>query len=414
MIEKKKENHSSFDIFIANSIFPDAEPLFATYIKSLEEIKNTALVILDTNALLVPYSIGKESLSQIKETYKKLVEAEQLLVPGQVAREFANNRTNKILELFQQLKRKQNSTPNLQKGKYPLLESLSDYQETVRLEKEIDNILKQYRKAISNVLDHIRSWNWNDPVSLLYSEFFTKEVIFDLDLDKEKLQEDLSRRQLHKIPPGYKDSSKDDSGVGDLLIWFTILEAGKSRKKDVIFVSSDQKADWWHRIENQALYPRYELVDEFRRESDGFSLHIVPFSSFLDLYGASESVVEEVREEENRLSLEFGLIGEFIHRWQTLEKILISKYQALIPNSSDGWVSPIRITDTLYKHGLIDRDLAHRIHQLNRVRNVLSVNTLTDLELKAMIASVDELKAIIASVDEVIELVDQLSPNETV
>ena len=162
MTDKKKENQTSFDIFIANSIFPDAESLFATYIKPLEEIRNTALVVLDTNALLVPYSIGKESLSQIKETYKKLVKAEQLLVPGQVAREFANNRTNKILELFQQLNRKRNSTPNLQKGKYPLLESLSDYQETIRLEKEIDNLLKDYRKAISNVLDHIRSWTWND------------------------------------------------------------------------------------------------------------------------------------------------------------------------------------------------------------------------------------------------------------
>lgn len=402
MTEKKKENQFSFDIFIANSIFPDAELLFATYIKPLEEIKNTALVVLDTNSLLVPYSIGKESLSQIKETYKKLVGTEQLLVPGQVAREFAKNRTKKILELFQQLNRKQNSTPSLQKGKYPLLESLNDYQETIRLEKEIDSLLKQYRKAISNVLDHIRSWNWNDPVSLLYSELFTKEVIFDLALDKEKLQEDLSRRQLHKIPPGYKDSGKDDSGIGDLLIWFTILEAGKSRKKDVIFVSSDQKPDWCHRIEDQALYPRYELVDEFRRESGGFSLHIVPFSSFLDLYGASESVVEEVREEENRLSLEFGLIGEFIHKWQILEQILISKYQVLIPNSSDRWVSPSRIADTLHQQGLIDRDLASRIHELSRLRNVLiherSANTLTNLELNAMIASVDEM----------IEVVDQL------
>lgn len=402
MTEKKKENQVSFDIFIASSIFPDAESLFSTYIKPLEVIKNTALVVLDTNALLVPYSIGKESLSQIKETYKKLVEAEQLLVPGQVAREFANNRTNKILELFQQLNRKQNSMPSLQKGKYPLLESLSDYQETIRLEKEIDNLLKEYRKAISNVLDHIRSWTWNDPVSLLYAELFTKKVIFDLALDKEKLQEDLSRRQLHKIPPGYKDSSKDDSGIGDLLIWFTILEVGKSRKKDVIFVSSDQKPDWWHRIENQALYPRYELVDEFRRESGGFSLHIVPFSGFLDLYGASEIVVEEVRKEENRLSLEFDLIDEFIYKWQIFEQVSTWKYQDLNPGFSDRPVSPNRIANWLYKKGLIDHNLADYIRELNRLINILihegSANTLTNLELKAMIESVDEIIEIVDSV----------------
>src|SRR4028118_854155 len=238
MTDKKKENQASYDIFIANSIFPDAESVFTTYIKPLKEIKNTALVVLDTNALLVPYSIGTNSLSQIKETYRKLVKTEQLLVPGQVAREFAKNRTKPILDVFQQLNQKHenaNKAVSVEKGKYPLLESLNDYQETIRIEKEIKNLLNDYKKSISNVLDHIRSWTWNDPVILLYSELFTKEVIFDLALDEEKLQEELSRRQLHKIPPGYKDSTKDDSGIGDLLIWFTILEVGKLRKKDVIF-----------------------------------------------------------------------------------------------------------------------------------------------------------------------------------
>src|SRR5205085_6004956 len=48
----------------------------------------------------------------------------------------------------------------------------------------------------------------------------------------------------------------------------------------------------------QALYPRYELIDEFRRSSGGQSFHIIKFSTFLDLYGASKKVVEEVRKEE--------------------------------------------------------------------------------------------------------------------
>lgn len=64
MLDKNKDNKNLFDIFIANSVFPDAESLFVTHLKPLEDIKSTAIVILDTNALLVAYSIGKESLSQ--------------------------------------------------------------------------------------------------------------------------------------------------------------------------------------------------------------------------------------------------------------------------------------------------------------------------------------------------------------
>jgi hypothetical protein len=71
MPEKSKGNENEFDIFVANSIFPEVAPIFSTYIKSLEAVRNSAIVVLDTNALLVPYSIGKESVSQIRKTYKK-------------------------------------------------------------------------------------------------------------------------------------------------------------------------------------------------------------------------------------------------------------------------------------------------------------------------------------------------------
>ncbi len=49
------------------------------------------------------------------------------------------------------------------------------------------------------------------------------------------------------------------------------------------------------------MYPRYELVDEFRRKSGGQSFHMVKFSRFLELYGATNEVVEEIKKEENSL-----------------------------------------------------------------------------------------------------------------
>jgi hypothetical protein len=72
----------------------------------------------------------------------------------------------------------------------------------------------------------------------------------------------------------------------------------------VIFVSSDEKADWRYKSEGQTLYPRYELADEYRRNSEGQSFHIIQFSNFLDLYGASEEVVEEIRQKEQQSYLQ--------------------------------------------------------------------------------------------------------------
>jgi rRNA-processing protein FCF1 len=289
----------SQNIFIANQIYPDAQSIFSFSNKSIDVLKDECYIVVDTNVLLVPYTVHPKSLAEIAETYRSLAAENRLIVPGQVAREFAKNRAGKISELYQQLSRKRDKDIDLKLESYPLLEEIEDFQNSLKTLKELKNLVKQYKEKLGNVLDQIKNWSWNDPVSLIYRDIFSGDVIFDLPLeDQAKLHEELSYRQLHKLPPGYKDAAKSDQGIGDFLIWKTILRLGEIHKKSVIFVSLDQKADWWYQSEKQALYPRYELVDEFRRISDGQSFQIITFSQFLKLYGASKEVVEEVLREE--------------------------------------------------------------------------------------------------------------------
>jgi hypothetical protein len=165
----------------------------------------------------------------------------------------------------------------------------------------------------------------------LYSQLFDESVIVDLQLDKEEIKKDLLRRQVHHIPPGYKDAGKDDSGIGDLLIWYTILELGKVHKKSVIFVSGDGKPDWFKQSQNVALHLRYELIDEFRRKSEGQAFHVVKFSRFLKLFGASNQLVEEVRQEEPLLTLQYGIdenTGLPLSKWtyETIHQWLLARY----------------------------------------------------------------------------------------
>jgi len=135
-------------------------------------------------------------------------------------------------------------------------------------------------------------------VSVLYSQIFDVNVIVDPDFSESAMQKDLKRRTNSKTPPGYKDASKEDEGVGDLLIWHTILHIGKECECDLVLITGDQKSDWWHRSGNEAIYPRHELVDEYRRISGGCSFHMMSFSKLLDLSGASREAIEAVRLEE--------------------------------------------------------------------------------------------------------------------
>lgn len=295
----------SKDIFIASHSYPDADGVFYNDYQTLDQIRDHCLVILDTNALLVPYGISKSSLSQIEATYKSLAAANRLVIPGQVAREFVKNRPVKIGEIFQALSRKK-SISSFRKGRYPLLEEVPEYSKFQELEKQIDDLLYEYKKAIGDLINHVQGWNWNDPVSRLYSEIFPPLVVdiaLDSEDDKSKVRSQLKYQNTNKLPPGYKDSSKDDEGIGDYLIWQVVLKVAKERKCPIVFVSGDSKADWFYRSEKQPLFPRFELVDQIRRATDGKSFHIVQFSDFLELFGATAAAVGEVRKEEIKVDL---------------------------------------------------------------------------------------------------------------
>ena len=289
------------NIFIANTIYPEASSIFSFQLEPIEKIKDDCYFVLDTNVLIALYiNEGKANLlDECQKIYSSLVAEKRLIIPGQVAREFAKVRQDKLVELHQQLIRKKNVKP-IERDRYPLLSSLDELKEAGQLADEINRKIKEYQQSIDKIVASIREWNWNDPVSMLYHNIFTEETILDILIKEDEVKKDLHTRKEHDIPPGFKDSSKKDEGIGDLLIWLTILEVGRLYNKSVIFVSGDEKADWYKISENYALYPRYELVDEFRRASGGCSFHMIRFSRFLDLFGVTNEIVKQVERNEGK------------------------------------------------------------------------------------------------------------------
>ncbi|WP_141620092.1 PIN domain-containing protein [Myxococcus sp. AB036A] len=290
------KKNPGYNILILDSVYKDPESVFSFQPKTLGEIKSTALIILDTNVLLLPYKTGKDSLGQIKKVYQHLAQEKRLIIPGQVAREFAKNRTERLKDLYQQISRKKLS---LTESSYPLLESSENYKTLRKAEASLAPCIAEHTKAIDSLLKELKDWNWDDPVSKIYQDIFKTGIIRDLaSADKESIATELEYRQIHSLPPGYKDQSKPDDGVGDLLIWNTILAAGKSHNNDAIFVSADRKSDWWVRTESSALYPRFELVEEYRQATNGKSIHIIDLATLLDMFGATKEAVTEIKNKE--------------------------------------------------------------------------------------------------------------------
>lgn len=286
--------------FSKKEIYPSPAKSFKFCLEAIEDIKNDALIVLDANVLLLPFTTDVKNVEAIKTVYQGLVETDQIFLPAQAVREYLDNRAKKLTDINESLQKKSNQSFSYVGG-HPLLSSLESYQSVLALEAGLKDAIKEYQNKIRETLSAIGAWGWNDPVSQMYHEVLSERVLDDEVLDLDAISKDLERRNALNLPPGYKDKSKEQNQAGDLLIWHEILNIASERNKHVIFVSGDEKADWWHQSGKSALYPRFELVDEFREKTDGCSFHIISLSKLLTLFETDEEVVKSIETSETEL-----------------------------------------------------------------------------------------------------------------
>lgn len=295
--------------------YPSPSKAFSFSLEPIDSIKDEALIILDANVLLLPFTADSDSINAIKNLYSKLVESDQIFLPAHAVREYLDNRATKISDIYTTLSKKSNDSFSLLK-KQPLLEGIDKYEEVSVLGEQVKKLIKDYQDKIREVVKEVEEWGWDDPVSKVYHEILSDRILDDSHIDYSEISKDFKRRSDLSIPPGYKDKSKEENQSGDLIIWKEILKVAKDKKKHVIFVSGDNKSDWWHRGDGKNLYPRFELVDEFRcvtevkgsegsEQEMGKSFHIVSLSKLLKMFEVDEGVVSSVKHTEKNIFEEY-------------------------------------------------------------------------------------------------------------
>lgn len=276
--------------------FYNANNIFKYNFKKATDIKNDCIYILDTNILLAPYDLSGKRLDSIIKIYEKLISENRLFLPSTVVKEFAKNRPIKLCHLYQSLldyksKIYLNTLPSLN-----ILKDDDIYKTLIKLNKDINDQLNLYSNEVGKLIEKIKNYNWDDPISIHYSRLFTEKSIINVDINYEELSKQWSNRLKEDIPPGFKDKHKNNKGIGDFLIWSEILLFAKEKNKDVIYVTNELKNDWFHNSNKQPLYPRYELIYEFKDFTDGKDIDILSFSEFLELNNENQESVNEVKQ----------------------------------------------------------------------------------------------------------------------
>lgn len=246
------------------------------------ELWKSGVFILDTNVLLNLYRYSKETRDTLFKAMNQL--KDRLWMPHHIAKEFMKNRIRVIYETidrYQILENKQEEFVNV-------------FKETLRLKDE-DKEIKKLSDFIKKWIDDNKENNYlvknptDDGVLSKLLELYDGKVGRKYaDEEISDIKEDGKKRYANQTPPGYKDKNKkndinDNNMYGDLIVWKQILEYAKDEHRNIIFITDDQKTDWWNEEKGRTIGPRIELREEFI-SSTKQNFHMYNMHSFIALY----------------------------------------------------------------------------------------------------------------------------------
>ncbi|MET9267272.1 PIN domain-containing protein [Amycolatopsis sp. NPDC004079] len=252
----------------------DLEDEFGGYLTptdgDYQSVMLSGMVVLDANVLLNLYRYATSTREDLFNVLGKL--GDRLWIPHQVALEFWKNREGALEDLKKVTKE---TVDALEGVSSQAPEIVSAWANRISLDnpngEELSNLIQSGFKSAIKAIKELGDpegvsghWDTNkDNILASLRRIFSGKVGKRLEVEDEvKAREEARRRIAEKIPPGYKDSGKDDP-CGDYIYWVQTLREARRRKVGVLLVTDDSRSDdWYRRQAGKTRGPRFELVDE--------------------------------------------------------------------------------------------------------------------------------------------------------
>lgn len=268
----------------------------------LNKLFDSGIFVFDTNVLLNLYRYNSNIRSILLESLEELSKHKKVWLPYQIAKEFASNRDKVIIDTinnYEQLENEENKFIKIVKDKLRLDEKDNEIE-------ELQNIVKKWidKQKMANLL--VKSVS-NDDILDQILDIFDKKVGDCLSDDElNELKSEYNKRCSNEIPPGYCDKNKENGkGFGDLIIWKQIIKHAKDENVNIIYITNDSKEDWWQISSGHVIGPRFELREEFSKET-GKLFYMYTMNKFLEYYSETfdkpldQSIINELNKSINR------------------------------------------------------------------------------------------------------------------
>ncbi|MBD3896587.1 DUF4935 domain-containing protein [Halomonas sp. ML-15] len=281
--------------------------LFPGYFIEEDKVENlweTCTFVFDANVICNLYRYSDETKDLLVKVLDEL--KDRVWMPNRAAEEFLRNRPVIISTQKQYYSSVSTDINNLmqelnQKRKHPFVseELLEKFK---NISEEVKNELKENKEKYASKIS-------SDDLKWKVASIFEGSVGRGVSNEElEDIFKEGERRYREKIPPGYADDVKNDGSLrgkwrvyGDLIIWKQTIKKAQEDGCNVIFVTGDEKPDWWLKEENITLGPRPELIEEFKEET-GKDVMLYKPDRFLELalkylgLKVDEEAVNEIKE----------------------------------------------------------------------------------------------------------------------
>lgn len=227
------------------------------------------LIVLDTSILTYLYKLHEAARQEFFRWSDAVAAAGRLVVPAWAASEYLASVTSKTLDAYTPKSKEASQSRKLLDG---LLETSSLFVDAATLQRigfggDRDAFLAGFRNAINALTPFTKVFSQAFDPGLIHQEIdrHLSSAILDSDLSSLCVQATAvsNGRFEHRLPPGFRDGGKPENRLGDLIIWFEILDKAAQSQVDfpkVLFITRDEKDDWVY-----APKMRKELVGDMRK-----------------------------------------------------------------------------------------------------------------------------------------------------
>lgn len=279
------------------------------YKNIIEEDDTT--VVLDSSLLLELYKLSTNASKDILNLLYEM--QDKIWIPKQAYEEYNDNKDKQKREQHNKYKNIKNelNTP-IQKLESEIKKKFYRYRKrhfpNIRnLENNCNNKVGELRNTIKDYIETLHD-EIKDNTKLLKEDKVEEYVQkikeddkvgkgFDI-VDKIEIVKEGEIRYKYDIPPGYEDAKTktDLRKFGDLIVWKEIIRYSSCKNGDIVFVTNDEKPDWWQIEKDKLIGPRKELIEEFKKCNKNYNIVFLTVRDFYSLTSKYYDVLSYITE----------------------------------------------------------------------------------------------------------------------